>query len=62
MPTLNELAEHNKTLNDQIDLYTHITNIINFIIAKDYYERSENYEMCGIFKQREVALFPQEFA
>jgi carboxypeptidase C (cathepsin A) len=34
-PTLSGLAEHKNTLNDKIDLNTHITDIVNFIIAED---------------------------
>lgn len=34
-PTLTGLAEHKNTLNDKIDLNTHIDDIVNFIIAED---------------------------
>ncbi|WP_158800339.1 alpha/beta hydrolase [Pedobacter sp. L105] len=34
-PTLSGLAEHKNTLNAQIDLNTHITDIVNFIIEED---------------------------
>lgn len=34
-PTLSGLAEHKNTLNDQIDLNTHISDIVNFITAED---------------------------
>jgi pimeloyl-ACP methyl ester carboxylesterase len=34
-PTLSGLAKHKNTLNDKIDLNTHILDIINFIIAED---------------------------
>jgi pimeloyl-ACP methyl ester carboxylesterase len=34
-PTLSGLAEHNNTLNDKIDLNTHITDIVNFIVEED---------------------------
>jgi len=34
-PTLSGLSEHKNTLNNQIDLNTHILDIINFIIAED---------------------------
>jgi hypothetical protein len=37
-PTLSGLAERKHTLNDQIDLNTHITDIVNFIIAEDLHE------------------------
>jgi len=34
-PTLSGLSEHKNTLNDRINLSTHILDIINFIIAED---------------------------
>lgn len=34
-PTLSGLAEHKNTINDKIDLNTHITDIVNFIIAEE---------------------------
>ncbi|WP_299290747.1 alpha/beta hydrolase family protein [uncultured Mucilaginibacter sp.] len=34
-PTLSGLAEHKNTLNDKIDLNTHITDIVNFIVEQD---------------------------
>ncbi|MBB6111203.1 Alpha/beta hydrolase family protein [Mucilaginibacter lappiensis] len=34
-PTLAGLAEHKNTLNDKIDLNTHIDDIVNFIIEED---------------------------
>jgi pimeloyl-ACP methyl ester carboxylesterase len=34
-PTLSGLAEHKNTLNDKIDLNTHITDIVNFIVEED---------------------------
>lgn len=37
-PTLSGLAEHKNTLNDQIDLNTHITDIVDFIIAEDLHQ------------------------
>jgi pimeloyl-ACP methyl ester carboxylesterase len=37
-PTLSGVAERKNTLNDQIDLNTHITDIVNFIIAEDLYK------------------------
>lgn len=37
-PTLSGLAERKHTLNDQIDLNTHITDIVNFIIAEDLHQ------------------------
>jgi hypothetical protein len=36
-PTLSGLAERKNTLNDQIDLNTHVYDIANFIIAEDLY-------------------------
>lgn len=37
-PTLSGLAERKHTLNDQIDLNTHITDIVNFIISEDLHQ------------------------
>ncbi|WP_342330896.1 alpha/beta fold hydrolase [Pedobacter sp. FW305-3-2-15-E-R2A2] len=34
-PTLSGLGEHKNTFNDEIDLNTHITDIVNFLITED---------------------------